>query len=305
MHPALLFVSLSYGFGYSVSQYIMPDPFPPSFFVFLRLFAGGGIFLLLHALFVREKVTARKDYIQLFLCGFFGVSLNMIFFFQGLALTSSTNASVIMVFTPALVLIFSYFWLRERVKLHKWLGVGVGFAGVLLLLSGNLRGFASLNVATLTGDFLILLNATSYAVYLILIRPLMMKYHPLTVVKWAFLIGFVCSLPVIIPAVRHAYLHIPYESITLRHWWGAFYVVVFVTVFTFLLNAAAIRHVTPTIVSYYVYIQPVCATLIDSIALNNAPGFLKILAALLILAGVFVVNYAPRPQRLGGLYDRH
>ena len=62
----------------------MPERVTGVSFAFIRLFVGGGIFFSLHAFFVREKIAARRDYIQLLLCSFFVVCLKMPPFLEGL-----------------------------------------------------------------------------------------------------------------------------------------------------------------------------------------------------------------------------
>ena len=289
VHPALLLVALMHGAGYKVSKAVMPTPLEPAVFVLIRLAAGSLIFLLLHQLFVKQRIATRKDYLQLFVCGFFGASLKMLLLFYGLNATSPINASVIMISVPIMVLLFSYLWRREPITRHRWLGIALGALGSLLLLS-NL-GEATLSQASFFGDGLVLLNTCSYAVYLVLVKRLMTKYHPFTVMKWVFLFGTLGTLLMRFPVFFRTPSPILWGEITTNEGLCILYAVLFTTVGTYLLNASAMRHVSPTVVGYYVYLQPIFATLIELALGQEIPSFLKILAAIFIFSGVFMVNY--------------
>ncbi|HRQ84091.1 MAG TPA: EamA/RhaT family transporter, partial [Flavobacteriales bacterium] len=74
----------------------------------------------------------------------------------------------------------------------KAMGVMSGAAGALILvLSGGQGGGG----ASLLGDFFILVNASSYAVFLVMVKPLMSKYSALTVMSWCFLVGSILVVP--------------------------------------------------------------------------------------------------------------
>ena len=90
-------------------------------------------------------------------------------------MTSTISASLIMTVNPIVVLIASYFIPHERVTLLKIAGVLLGSAGAVLLI---VRSGVVWEAGTFLGDFLIFVNAVSYGFYLVLVKPLMMRYHP-------------------------------------------------------------------------------------------------------------------------------
>jgi drug/metabolite transporter (DMT)-like permease len=103
---------------------------------------------------------------------------------------------------------------------------------------------------------MILINATSYGFYLVLVKPLMAKYKPLTVIAWVFLFGALWVVPI---GLRQA-LTIDWSAFESVHWKGLAYVVLATTFMVYLLNIFALRHVQPTVVSIYIYLQPLLAT---------------------------------------------
>lgn len=250
---ALLVVALVYGGNYLVAKGLMPDLVGPSGFIVLRVTGALVLFSLLLP-FNRERV-AREDIPRLAFCGVTGVGINMLLFFNGLNVTSPVNASLIMTVNPILVLIASAVVLGQPIVKRRLLGVilgGVGAAAILLWSGSGERVHASWQ-----GDLMILINATSYAFYLVAVKPLMSKYKPLTVVTWVFLFGWLFTTPI---GWGQA-VAIDWSLFGPSEWMGVAYVVLATTFMVYLLNIFAMRHLQPTVVSVYIYLQPLLATL--------------------------------------------
>ena len=176
-HLALLGANLFYGAGFTVAKSIMPKLIQPQAFILIRVGVVAFLFWLSYFLGKEfQKKIERKDWIRLIACGIFGVATNQLFFFLGLNLTSPIHASLMMLSTPLLVSVIAVFTLGDSFSPQKIIGLILGVAGavVLVLLGGKDK------VATnaLLGDFFVLLNATSYAIYLVIVKPLMHKYRP-------------------------------------------------------------------------------------------------------------------------------
>ena len=77
-------------------------------------------------------------------------------------------------------------------NLKKAIGIGIGLTGALFVI---LHQNNSSGNAGLFGDLLIFLNASSYGLYLISVKPLMSKYQPITVIKWVFTFGLIGVIP--------------------------------------------------------------------------------------------------------------
>lgn len=283
VHGALLFVGLIYGANYSIAKDIMPDLIKPFGFILVRVFAATLIFWIIHSIFVKEKIQNRRHFIRLFACAVFGVAVNQMLFFQGLNQTGTISASVIMTMSPVIVLIASYFILHEKVTKTKILGVILGGIGAILLIT---RQGADFSNNTFTGDLMILGNATSYSIYLVLVKPLMKIYSPLTIIKWIFLFGFL----LIFPFGLSQFNEVEWSSFPARGWISVGYVIVGTTVLAYLLNAWALKYVSPTIVGYYIYLQPLFATLIALIFLDEPLSLSFIFFSMLIFTGVLLVS---------------
>lgn len=282
VHLALLVVSIIYGATFSLAKVIMPSLIEPYGFILLRVFSGAILFLLVHTLFIREKVE-RKDLGPLALSAFFGVAANMLMFFKGLSITSPINGAVLMLVTPVFVLVLSRLINREPVSWLKSTGVAFAAIGALMLVGGARFRFAS---ETVLGDFYIVLNALSYAIYLVYVKRLMIKYDPITVSKWNFLFGFL----IVLPFGAEELFTVNWALFDVPAWWIVVFVLLGTTFLTYLLNAWALRHASSGLVGSYIYLQPVVATILAMVNKQDQPTVEKVLYILLIFAGVYLVS---------------
>ena len=264
----------------------------PKFYV-LDMFpypSGAGLIFWGIKQFVKEKV-AKKDFLLLIFGGLFGVATNMLLFFHGLNLTSPIDASIIMTTGPVMVFIFSYFMLKERITALKMLGIGLGAFGAILLISYGERAGGT---SSALGNLFVFINASSYAFYLVLTKPLMKKYKPLTVISWVFLFGFIWMFPF---GISDA-LNTDYRAFTVSTYMTIAFVIFGTTVLTYLFNIYALSKVSPTVIGSYIYLQPVISFLLVSVygvvfhvdKYANDIDFVKIISCLMVAAGVYLIS---------------
>jgi drug/metabolite transporter (DMT)-like permease len=281
-HIALLFANIIYGLNYTVAKDLMPEFILPFGFIFCRVIGALSLFWIIHS-FKYEKV-AKKDLLLMAICGFFGVFANQLMFFYGLNLTTPINAGIIMTANPILVIIASAIILKNRITLPKVAGIALGISGALILLL--VKKDFSFGSDTLVGDSFIFLNALSYGIYLVLAVPLMKKYQPLTVIKWVFTFGAI----LVIPFGFQQFTTIEWSTFSTDVWLKFGFVVIATTFLAYLLNIYGLKKLSPSVVSTYIYLQPVMAALVAIWAGKDALDWIKIVAAILIFTGVYLVS---------------
>jgi drug/metabolite transporter (DMT)-like permease len=281
---ALLIVQLFYGVTFTFANDVIDGGYiQPYGFILFRVSLSGILFWVFSAWTPSEKI-AYNDFPKFIVAAFFGVALNMLAFFKGLQFTTPINGSVIMVTTPIIVLILSAIILSEKITKIKIFGILVGLSGALILSIYNSSASAGDNI--LLGNFLVLINAASYSYYLILIKKITDKYHPYTFIKWLFLFGTLFVLPF---GYRELSV-VDWSSFTPYIWFSALFVVVGATFATYLLNPLALRKLSATTVSTFVYIQPIFAGIFAIIMGSDTINIVKIIATLLIFLGVYLVT---------------
>jgi drug/metabolite transporter (DMT)-like permease len=286
---AATLVSVIYGVTFTLAKDVMPKYVDAYGFIILRVGGSTILFWLVWLISrqskdVREEKIERSDYPRIIWTAFFGVALNMLSFFKGLSYTSPISASVIMVSTPMIVLVLSAIIIKERMRKRVIFGIILGLIGTaFLILYGKSVGNAT-NASL--GNFLVFVNATSYGLYLVLVKKLMDKYNALTFVKWIYLIGFMMVLPFGWTEFHAVNWTILPFAIYLK----IGFVVVFSTFLTYLLNLLSMRELKPTTIAVFVYLQPVFATLFAISSGKDELTLVKIVSAILIFSGVYLVT---------------
>lgn len=289
-HLAVLCTNIFFAVNFSLVKLISPKLVGPYGLNVLRAGISAALFWML---WVFGKTSARiqkKDWGRFVLCALTGVAINQMLFIKGLTLTSTIHAALLMLITPIIVTLFALWILKEQFSIFKAFGLSLGIGGAVFLI---LQREGSQNAPEyLLGDLLILLNAVSYSIYFILVKPLMLRYSPLQVIRWIFTIGFFMILPI---GWQQASL-IEWSSFQTEHFIALFFVSVFGTFLAYYFNIYGIQHLGASITGSYIYTQPVFAVAIATLFLNEEISWQKIAAALLIFAGVFLVNF----KRSGG-----
>jgi drug/metabolite transporter (DMT)-like permease len=280
---AATLVSIIYGVTFTIAKDVMPKYVQPFGFITMRV--GGSVLLFwLISFFGPKEKIAREDFPRIIAAALFGVALNMLTFFKGLSYTSPIMGAVLMVTTPMIVLILSAIIMKERMKKRKMVGIILGLAGTVTLI---LYGKSVVNAPNATlGNLLVFINAISYGFYLILVKKLMDKYNAFTFVKWIYTFGFL----MVLPFGWNEFHAIDWANLPTAIFWKIGFVVVFSTFLTYLLNLISMRELKPTTVAVFIYLQPLFATIFAVGLGKDELSLIKLLSAVLIFAGVYLVT---------------
>ncbi|WP_298139937.1 DMT family transporter [Flavobacterium sp.] len=286
---AATLVSIIYGVTFTIAKDVMPKYVEPFGFITMRV--GGSVLLFwLISFFGPKEKIAREDFPRIVAAALFGVALNMLTFFKGLSYTSPIMGAVLMVTTPMIVLILSAIIMKEQMQKRKIIGIILGLAGTITLI---LYGKSMVNAPNATlGNLLVFINAISYGFYLILVKKLMDKYNAFTFVKWIYTFGFI----MVLPFGWSEFDAVNWTTIPADIFWKIGFVVVFSTFLTYLLNLVSMRELKPTTVAVFIYLQPLFATIFAVGLGKDELSLVKLLSAVLIFAGVYLVTQKKSAQ---------
>ncbi|MGB5238125.1 MAG: DMT family transporter, partial [Flavobacteriaceae bacterium] len=200
-----------YGLNHTIAKGVMPFYIQPFGFIMLRVIGACILFWGVSFFGPKEKVE-RSDWGRFLLCAIFGMVINMLAFFKGLQLSTPINSAVLVTTTPIIVVLLSIFLIKEKVRFYRGVGIVLGLIGaiILVLYGHEIRDDAP---DIKFGNILFLVNATSFALYLILAKKLVAKYHVITLMKWLFLIGVIINIPVALTEFLEVrWLELPLEA---------------------------------------------------------------------------------------------
>ncbi len=272
----------------------MPDIIKPYGFILLRVSGAMVLFWFISLFYKAEKVD-RKDWWRFIACAIFGMVLNMNTFFKGLELSTPINSSVIITLSPVFLLVLSAFVLKERITLLKGLGVFLGLVGALVLILFGVKSQANAPNIPL-GNLLFLVNALSYACYLVFVKKLVGKYKPITLLKYLFLIAFIINIPI----GGSQLSEVVWSGLDFSSIWKIAFVVIATTVLTYLFNIYALKQLSPSTIGVFIYLQPLVAAIYAMVTGADQLTTLRIIAATLIFAGVYL---ATRKKKINTVED--
>jgi drug/metabolite transporter (DMT)-like permease len=282
-HLALLAANLIYGLNFTIAKSVMPDYIRPLALVSLRSVITALLFWITSLFLPHEKVN-KRDLLYIFLCSFLGVVINQVLFLAGLNLTTPINSSIILAINPVAAFVFAAIILHEKISIIRGSGLAVGLSGILLLILTE--GSPDLSSSTFLGNIYTLINTLSWALFTVVIKRMLEKYSPITVMKWVFFFGMFTNIPL----GYSEWSTTNWAAISLKAWISIGFVVVFATYLGYLLLTFGLRRLSPTIVSSYTYTQPVIAAVVATIIGQDRITITDIFSALLIFTGVFLVS---------------
>jgi drug/metabolite transporter (DMT)-like permease len=282
-HIALFAAQIIYALNYSIAKGLMPDYIHPIAIVFLRIIGAAILFWIL-SLFVKTEKVEKQDMKRIALLALFGVVINQVFFIYGLSITTPINSSIIMISNPIMVFIFTLFLLKERISAFKISGLALAITGAALILS--YRGNFEIGSDTIAGDVMTLINSASWAVFIVMAKPIMQKYNTTTAMRWMFLFGSIYILPIGFVETMHT----NWEAFTGHAVFALCFVVVATTFLAYFLNVYGLQELSPNTVSAYIYLQPFLASLFAILMGEDKLTPTKLLSGILIILGLYLVN---------------
>jgi drug/metabolite transporter (DMT)-like permease len=283
-HLAVLLANLFFGINFSVVKFISPSLVKPFGLNLIRVGVTVFLFWILYLLKPTGVMIHRKDIPRFMLCAVTGVAINQLLFIKGLTLTTPIHASLLILVTPVFILLIAFVLQTEGITSLKLGGLLLAVAGATILISSKETSAIAENM--LLGDVFIIVNAVSYAFYYVLVKPLMQKYSPLHVIRWVFTFG----LFLILPFCWNEFSITQWGKFEPTHLTALFFVVLGGTFFAYLFTVYGLKHLSASAAGSYIYLQPLFAAGISMILFNEPLSVYKILAAVFIFGGVYLVN---------------
>ena len=263
---------------------------PPMSLAFLR-FALASLLLAPFLIHASKKIKIKKeDLPKLVSIGVFAIALNISLGFQGIMRTTAINASVLSLVIPILSVLGGWWFLKEKVYLVNILGIAVGLLGTLVIIGLPQLLTGGISNQILFGNILIVLGATSWVIGAIISKKILKRYSTLTVTAIGFMVG---TIALFIPALIE-YIKDPtwITQVTLVGLLGLLFITMLSSISGYFLFEWGLSKTSVIAADLFQYIEPLIATTLAVIVLNEriSPSFLS--GAVLIAVGAFLGTLA-------------
>ena len=292
-HIAILTTNIIFGINIVIAKNVLSNGNIDALALTYFRILGATIAFWIASLFVKREKLIVKDFVILFFASLFGIVINQTSFIVGLKTTSPIDASLIITLTPIITMLISAAYLKEPITSKKIIGVFIGCLGaVILILSSKYLNVSG--TRSWLGNSLCFLSSLAYACYLVFFRDFIKTKHPVTLMKWMFLFSAILLLPIGIPKIGA----VDISSINTIIGVEILYVVLMATFLTYLLIPIGQKNLRPTTLTMYNYLQPIIAAVLAIFLGQDVFGIEKVLAAVLVFLGVYVVTKSKSRQQL-------
>jgi len=254
---------------------------PPFTLAFVRFFFAA---LILLPFIKKMKVNLnKKEWIELILGAFFGISINITFFFMGLQKTESINAPIIASAGPVFLYFLSIIFLKEKPVSRVLVGMLIALLGVLIIiLSPILFDGKTLNLGELQGNLFFVLATLGALLHPLLQKGVIQKLDSMRVTFISFLVGAIFFLPFSFIELQQWSFH----YLNMQGWIGIVFGVFLSSGLAYVLYNFGIAKISIQEVGIFTYIDPIVAVLIAIPLLQEYPSVHFFIGSILVFGGI-------------------
>jgi drug/metabolite transporter (DMT)-like permease len=285
----MLLVGSNVGVGKSIVAFI-----PVSLFALLRfVIAIAVLWPLLRP--SKMKRVQRGEWVNLFLQALFGTFMFTLLMLNGVQRTSAVAAGVITSTIPAVVALFSWFFLKERPNGRALVSIALAIIGVVVInVAQNAHGANSTTGASessFAGNLMVLGAVCCESFYVILSRRLTQTLPAIDICAYTHGFGLLLMLPLGLPAlVSFDYASVGAGTWTLVLWYG-----LSASIFSFWLWMKGIRHVDGSLAGVFSAVLPIAAAVYGIAFLGERPTLAHGIALACVVAGIALASIRARP----------
>jgi drug/metabolite transporter (DMT)-like permease len=259
----------------------------PIYLTGIRMILGGGILLIYQYFSKKHPIQLTfGDGIRLLQIMLFGVYFNYILRFWALAFLPSFKTCFFFNFSPFLSSLYSYFAFNERLSKKQWIGLLIGFVGMIPMLISNNDDIALTETFFISlPEIAVLISVAMHSYSWILVRHLVKERHytPTFINSTTMTIGGILALITsvlceTVPAIHHK----------LNFYTWLLFVVLISNVFCHNLYGHLLRTYTATFLAFCSFLTPLFAAVLGSVFLGETVGTPFYLSSLVVFAGLYL-----------------
>ncbi|MFZ5815720.1 MAG: DMT family transporter [Bacillota bacterium] len=269
-----------WGGMYVVTKYVL-DYVPPLTLLVMRLVIAGAI-LGAVMLWSKQGRVERRHAALLLSLGLVGFTMSLGFQFWGTKLSSAHNGGLITSASPAFIVLFAVWLLRERLTLINLSALGLATLGVLAVVGPESGGEHGSSLWL--GNLYLIGAAVTWALYTVLGKVASRHYSSLTVATYATLSGLAFTMPVAWWTEWRSWSLPP--DLPLLVWLGVAYVGVISTAVAFYLWVRGFALMDASTGSLFFFAQPLVAAVLGALLLGERLHWYFYVGAALIFTGL-------------------
>jgi drug/metabolite transporter (DMT)-like permease len=286
MNPvlALIITNIIWGAAPPIFKFALTG-IPPFTLAFIRFFFGALLFI---PIVVRnwQKMSVR-DFIEICVGGFLGISVNIAFFFLGLQKAESINVTIIGSAGPVFLYLISILFLKEKPNGKVFMGMLIALLGVcVIIFSPILMSGGGLSSGKLEGNFYYVIATLGAVLYPVISKRALSRINPFQVTFIGFIVGALTFMPLMVKELATW----SFTSLDMPGIIGIFYGVFFSSFLAYLCFNIGTSKIKAQEIGLFSYIDPVAAVLVAMPLLHEIPSTYFLIGAVFVIGGIFIAE---------------
>lgn len=253
-------------------------------------FGIGFVLLLPVVLLQGARWPAYRDWPAVAGLGVLFFAMFPLLFNASLIFTTAARGALALSTLPLLTMLVGAALGSEALTMRKSAGVAIAMLGVALAL---LSGLTSAPPGAWRGDLLMVGAALCMAFYSIWSKPFIARSGPIPFTAMAMGVGAACLI--LMSCWRGSFA--PVTDFGIPQWLAAIYLGAFGSALTFYLWAFALARTTPTRVAISVTVNPVAASLVGAVLLNEPLSWNLVGGIVTVFVGIWIATTSGRQAR--------
>lgn len=224
---------------------------------------------------------AKRDWLMIFLVGLIGNAISIVTQEMGTMLSTAQMGAIITSTTPAFMVLFARFILKEKITFKKCFSIVLATIGV-----GIIVGNGQIDVSQQLGGFYLLVAALTWALMSVLVKKIPQQYSQIVITTYSSLVALCLLTPVVVPRLKYLDISSILQP-TISG--GLIYLGIVSTAGGFLLWNKGLQLMNASSGGLFFFFQPIVGTFLGWLLLDETIGLSFWLGTMLIFSGVFLV----------------
>lgn len=292
-HIGAIITVVAWGFSFISTKTLMVDGKLTPVEMFTSRFAAAYLILLIFTIKKAPFSHPWQDELRFAICGICSGSLYFITENFALEHTTAANVSMLASISPIFTVLLVAAIYKSRIKGSVVLGSLIAIVGVACIILSNGKGFEIHPM----GDLLAISASLSWAIYSLVIKPLLPIYNGFYISRKLFFYGVVTSIPLLMMQTEPCHLSVLIQFDTPKYILNFLFLVMICSVGAYVIWNETMKIIGPVTTNNYIYGQPLVTLIAGAVWLNEPITLLGSIGCLFIIGGLIITDHLPSLKR--------
>jgi len=264
---------------------------PPFLLAALRLCMAAPLLVLIQ-LTTRRPAIHTADRWPLVRLSMIGIVASFVLAYTGIKLTLSSDSSLLIVGEVIFTAVFAYLLLRERITRNRMIGLLVGTAGAIILITGAAGNNTETAPNRLLGNILVLGCLACESYYTVRGAAFLERNDSISMLAWVNTASLIVWVPVL---GYYAYTG-ELAQVSPSAWGASVYMALVTSILCYFLWFTGVRIVGATVAAVALLFQPLVGAVVGIQVMGDPITLTFIVGGVLVIGALLISGIPERPD---------